>query len=207
MPKVVDHAARREQISAAVQRLVGREGIDGLTMACAAEAAGVSVGQLQHYFDGKDMLLEDMFIRYAHRIRRRAGELAEAAVTAKAPIRDVVLEALTDRLPLNEERLRDHRMWLAFMSRASVEPQMAAQYDLVLAGQLALLSQAIHNGKECGEVPESTEPEPAAVHLLALADGLAMQHGGNRRPAEPATAQLLAAVVAQIFPGRCRQWD
>ncbi|MFD0559498.1 TetR family transcriptional regulator [Stackebrandtia endophytica] len=206
MPRVVDHAARRRAISEAVQRLVGQEGLDGLTMARAASAAGVSVGQLQHYFDSKDALLEDMFARQVHRMRRRAGELAEASVGARSSIRSVVVEALTDRLPATPEQLGEQRVWMAFLSRASVRPDLSVQYETAFDHQLNLLGQAVHNGKECGEVPTDTDSTSAAWRLLALTDGLAAQQSSRPNPDSVSAARLVTEAVSEVFPGRCRQW-
>lgn len=205
MPKVVDHAAGREPISAAVQHLVGRVGLDGLTMTPAAEAAGVSAGRLQHYFAGKDPLLADMFIRYTPRVRRRAAVPAEASVRAKTAIRDVVTAALTERSPVTTERsVGEHRMWPAFMRRASLCPELAAQDGLAVNRQLDLLSPAIHNGKECGEVVEQTDP--ASATILAPTDGLATQQR-NRPCRSLDVSSVPADAVAQVFPRKRRQWN
>ena len=40
MPKIVDHDSQRGTFAEAVMRLVGREGLEGLTMRAAATEAG-----------------------------------------------------------------------------------------------------------------------------------------------------------------------
>ena len=48
MPKVVDHAARREQLAAALWRVVVRDGVEAASLRRVAAEAGWSVGSLRH---------------------------------------------------------------------------------------------------------------------------------------------------------------
>src|SRR3954470_17307803 len=58
MPKRVDQEARRRRITDAVARIVERDGSAAVTISRVAAEAGVSQGQIQHYFPGKDDLLD-----------------------------------------------------------------------------------------------------------------------------------------------------
>ena len=57
VPKKVDHAQRRREISAAVVRLAARRGLQGVSFREVAAEAGVSVSLVQHYFGTKENLL------------------------------------------------------------------------------------------------------------------------------------------------------
>lgn len=207
MPKVVDHESRRETITAAAQRLVTAHGLDAVTMASIASEAGISVGQLQHYFDSKDELLADTYRRVIERLWRRVETATRASVDDHSPIREVVLQGLSELLPLDEARASDHRVTLAFIGRTSASAALSRRYAETVGGIRTRLALAVHNGKECGEVLPDTEPEREALRLLALTDGLALYLGSATEPTAAAESlDLVRTEVERVFPGRCRQW-
>ncbi|MBO0881627.1 MAG: TetR family transcriptional regulator, partial [Mycobacterium sp.] len=57
MVKQVDHEQRRAVIAAALWRIASRDGLAATTVRQVATEAGVSVGQVQHYFTTKDEML------------------------------------------------------------------------------------------------------------------------------------------------------
>jgi AcrR family transcriptional regulator len=69
MPRRVDHAEQRRVITAAVARIVARDGIAAVTMRDVAAEAGIKLGRLQHYMASKDQLID-----------AAAGDEATAAV-------------------------------------------------------------------------------------------------------------------------------
>nr|WP_275128679.1 TetR family transcriptional regulator [Streptomyces monomycini] len=57
IPKEVDHRGRREAIARALWRVVEQRGVIQLTMRVVAQEAGMSLGQLQHYFASRTAML------------------------------------------------------------------------------------------------------------------------------------------------------
>ena len=57
MPKIVDHAERREEILEATRRVILKRGLDGVTMRNIAAEVGKSTGLVNHYFEDKSGLL------------------------------------------------------------------------------------------------------------------------------------------------------
>ncbi|MGK5643465.1 TetR/AcrR family transcriptional regulator, partial [Streptomyces sp. URMC 126] len=57
MPKQVDHRERREAIARALWRVVEQRGVAHLTVREVAREAGMSHGQLQHYFASREAML------------------------------------------------------------------------------------------------------------------------------------------------------
>lgn len=207
MPKVVDHQARRIQVADAVQELITEKGLDQVTVARTAAAAGVSVGHVQHYFPTKDEMLRFTHERVVRKVIDRVSTLGERATRQRLPIRDVVVEGLAEWLPIDERRRSAHRVNLAFLGRTVDNPSLADAH--AETGRLirSMLATAVHNGKECGEVPDGTEPEPAALELHCLVEGLGQQLGSDADAARAALAlDLLTARVRAVFPGRCRQY-
>src|SRR5690625_2815459 len=56
MPRIVDHAARRTEIVYALWAVIHEKGLDSVSFRAVAEAAGVSIGRIQHYFASKEEL-------------------------------------------------------------------------------------------------------------------------------------------------------
>ncbi|MFJ1787330.1 TetR family transcriptional regulator C-terminal domain-containing protein [Streptomyces anulatus] len=72
----------------------------------------------------------------------------------------------------------------------------------------SMLATAVHNGKECGEVPDDTDQDLTALELHSLAEGLALRLGSNPDAATSRTALTLASARVQaVFPGLCRQYE
>src|SRR5437870_2760635 len=71
MPKVVDHAQRRDEIALVACRVVAQHGFDGASMVRIAHEAGYTTGMLAHYFDTK----QDIIIAALRLILRRIEEL------------------------------------------------------------------------------------------------------------------------------------
>ena len=57
MPKVVDHAERRDEIALVACRVVAAYGFERASMARIAREAGYTTGMLAHYFDSKQDII------------------------------------------------------------------------------------------------------------------------------------------------------
>ncbi|GAB2586968.1 TetR family transcriptional regulator [Paractinoplanes abujensis] len=208
MARTADHDARRQQVAEAVERLVASEGYDAVTVAKTAAAAGISVGLVQHYFPSKDDMLLHAFTHVRERTERRVLADAERADQAGARIEQILLGALTELLPLDDRRRRECRVELAFTGRAVDNPRVAEALGRGNAHLRATLARAIRNGKECGEVPASTDEQAEAARTLAVLDGLKL-HAYT----EPATMTAdaaraaLAGELARVFTGECHHRD
>ena len=171
MPKQVDHRERRGRIAEALWAVAERDGIAAATVRHVAAEAGVSVGQVQHYFSTKDEML--LFAL------RWVGEEFGAGITARIGAlpepRDpyeVVRIVLTERLPLDPRARIYVQALVAWLGRAIANPELA-RYMLegtrllrdYLAGQLRLAQRS-------GRVPARVDPVRTADGLLAFADGL-----------------------------------
>ncbi|MFI7285135.1 TetR family transcriptional regulator C-terminal domain-containing protein [Streptomyces anulatus] len=62
--------------------------------------------------------------------------------------------------------------------------------------------------KECGEVPDDTDQDLAALELHSLVEGLAPQLGCEPDAATSRAALALVTTRVQaVFPGRCRPYE
>ena len=162
MPKQVDHDERREELAAALWRLVMREGIEAASIRRVAAEAGWSTGSLRHYFATQSELLAfamDLVVR-------RVTERLEALPRTGTP-HERALDVLGQVLPLDAERHAEMQVWLAFTTRSFVDPALRAARDQAHA-QLRRTCHAVAVGLG------ARRPSLAAERLHALVDGLAL---------------------------------
>ena len=164
MPKVVDHDARRREITGALWRLAAREGLEAASLASVAAEAGVSKGRVQHYFASRDELLA--FAASALRERLGARVRAKVAAAGEDP-RAVVRALLAGLLPLDEEGRADALVGSAFLVRAIADPAARAQLRTGEEEILAALTDGL------AALPGVRDPRAEAEVLHALVGGLA----------------------------------
>src|SRR3954464_14500290 len=116
MPKIVDIAQRRAELTEATARLIARSGIEAATMREIAAEAGWTTGALTHYFaDKRELLLATFEASLAARRSRRA-ELNDASAGAR------LRASLEGALPIDEDRRRHWLVTLAACSHATGSP-------------------------------------------------------------------------------------
>jgi TetR/AcrR family transcriptional repressor of bet genes len=168
MPIQVDHEGQREHVTSLAARLVAREGVAALTFRRVAEAAGSSTAIVSTYFTGKRDLLLSTFRAAASRTTVRF----EAAIDAGGSLQDC-LEAW---LPLDEDRLTDWRVIVAFWGVAVTDPELAAVQDGHVGRARARVEKLLR--AERGGSTDSrplAERERLAQQILALMLGIALQ--------------------------------
>src|ERR1700683_3355427 len=98
MPKIVDHAQRRDEIALVACRVVAENGFEQASMVRIAREAGYTTGMLAHYFDSK----QDIIIAALRLILRRIDErLTQPKALGTRPD---LLALLTEALPLHAHR-------------------------------------------------------------------------------------------------------
>ncbi|MFA7764719.1 TetR/AcrR family transcriptional regulator [Streptomyces sp. NRRL S-448] len=204
MPRVADHDERRHQVAAAVGRLIAGGGLDGVTVAKTATEAGISVGLVQHYFRNKDEMLLFTYEQVLEQIERRVTALVERSESVGTRIEHIVLDALAESMPLDDERLQEWRVALAFTGRAADDARLGKAKVAALCRTRSLLAKAITNAQECGEVPPATDPAREAARIAAYTEGLTTHLYADPAGMPPSAA--LAALgdhLASVFTGDC----
>jgi TetR/AcrR family transcriptional repressor of bet genes len=78
MPKVVDHAQRRDEIAHVACEVVAQYGFEQATVARIARAAGYTTGMVAHYYDSKQEIilaaLRRMLLRIEQRLTRERAD-------------------------------------------------------------------------------------------------------------------------------------
>lgn len=166
MPKIVDHDTRRREIVAAVWALIARSGLDAVTMRDLAAEAGYANGALAPYFRSKDEILQVAF-QYAVECTDVRARQAVGDATGLDALRRLCHEIM----PLDETRLLEARVVVAFWGRALHDRRMAnihaSTTETWRRRMTGCLAQARASGQILGEVPD----EQCADTLIAALAG------------------------------------
>jgi len=117
LPKLVDHAQRRDQIALVACRAIARRGFAHATVAHIARAAGYTTGMVAHYFDSKQQIILAALRLILRRIELR---LTPRAGTGAADLLGVLSEAL----PIDAQRRTECAFWIAFWGQLPADPEL-----------------------------------------------------------------------------------
>jgi TetR/AcrR family transcriptional repressor of bet genes len=117
MPKIVDHAQRRDEIAHVACQVVAQYGFEQATVARIARAAGYTTGMVAHYYESKqDIILAAlrlMLLRIEERLTRErdSGESG-------------LLEVLSEAVPADAQRFTECAFWMAFWGQVSADKKL-----------------------------------------------------------------------------------
>ncbi len=168
MPRVVDAEQRRRELVDLTAQQIALVGLDRVTLREIARAGGWSTGIVSHYFSDKKELLLATFRSRAELAGRHAHTLVE---NGRAPL-EAFLEAV---LPLDEERLLNWQVWLAFWGSAVGDQELsAAQQDRHDSFQRDLVA-ALEVERDHGRLRAGLDLEHESLRLIMVVDGIALQ--------------------------------
>jgi AcrR family transcriptional regulator len=117
MPKIVDHAQRRDEIAHVACQVVANYGFEQATVARIARAAGYTTGMVAHYYESKqDIILAALrliLLRIEERLTRER-ENGEADL----------LEVLSEALAIDAQRFTECAFWMAFWGQVSADKKL-----------------------------------------------------------------------------------
>lgn len=177
MPKVVDPDARRDEVADAVFRVVRRAGFEQASLRNVAEEAGLAIGSVRHYFAGHTELMtfamRVSIERVSARLEERLGPLL-AARDGERRAEGVEL-MLSELLPLDEQRLEEAAVWLAFTTAARTRPELAPVAREAYDGMRRLVGRIIEGVARHGRLRPGAEVAVETERLCALIDGLTVE--------------------------------
>jgi TetR/AcrR family transcriptional regulator, transcriptional repressor of bet genes len=153
---------RRQDLIAAAESVLAREGVGGTSVRAICAEAGVSPGLLRHYFEGVDELIA----RAYEAVGQRIDAALEAALAAAPPDpRARLLAYLTASFapPVLDPNLL--AAWIGFWSLVKTKPRIAAIHAASYADFRARLERLL---AEAG----ADDTRRAAIALTATVDGL-----------------------------------
>ncbi|MFC7878577.1 TetR/AcrR family transcriptional regulator [Isoptericola sp. NPDC057391] len=167
MPKLVDHQERREAIAHALWRVVDQHGWSRATLREVAREAGVSLGQLQHYFASRSAMLTFAMEFAADRTADRV-ERGLAALEDPPHPRDVLRVVLGEMLPLHPDARASSRMSAAYVLEALHDPALRERAGLGLRDGRATVERLVREAIARGQIAPDRDPDVETDLLLAL---------------------------------------
>jgi TetR/AcrR family transcriptional regulator, transcriptional repressor of bet genes len=117
MPKIVDHAKRRDEIAYVACQVVASRGFEQATVARIARAAGYTTGMVAHYYDSKqDIILAALRLM----LLRIEARLTRERVRGEATL----LSVLSETLAIDAPRFTECAFWMAFWGQVSVDRKL-----------------------------------------------------------------------------------
>ncbi len=167
MPKQVDHRERRECIAHALWTLVDEQGWARATMREVAREAGVSLGQLQHYFSSRAEML-NFAIEFAGEQTSRRVARGLAALDQPPHSREVLRVVLIELLPLRPDARVTSRMNAAYVLEALHDSALHRQVAAGLRDGRAMVERLVRQAINEGQIPPGRDPMIETDLILAL---------------------------------------
>ncbi|MFE9722995.1 TetR/AcrR family transcriptional regulator [Streptomyces sp. NPDC005794] len=192
----MNHEARRTRLVEAVWSLAVRGGIEQVSLRKVAEEAGVSMGQIQHYYSSMQALIRDALDRAVRAVNATIENAVNAADTTSP---EAVLRACLHALiSPAQESARLMRFALAAAGRAVSDPTMAKVLapgdDEMLTFTAGLITAA---REERGSKPRCEERADADI-CWSLATSLGVDLALGYRTPE-AAGRLLDHHIEQVL--------
>ncbi|MFL3654541.1 MAG: TetR/AcrR family transcriptional regulator [Halioglobus sp.] len=167
MPKIVDHPARRREISAIAATLIAEGGMEVATIREIAHRSGYSKGVIEHYFNGKAELISGALDWVNQGYASRAAQ-ATFGLSGLAALRKRI-EAI---LPLNRAVTNEWKVRLVFWSTAAIETELRTQQAERFENAVEFYASDIRVAIEQGDIAAGSAAKPLAHRLFASTIGL-----------------------------------
>lgn len=171
MPRVVDHAKRRQDFIEAACETILECSLERTTVRAVAEKAGYTTGALVHYFGDKEELIQQALNHFGDQVRARMVA-AEQSNRGRAALRELMMQAL----PVDQASAGRWRVWLAMWYRSETSAAMRSEQRRRYTEWLSRLGAALEESVADGELPGSTQVEDEARAIAALVDGTGVQY-------------------------------
>lgn len=187
MPVLVDHAKTRDSIAELACGIVAREGLHALTMRRVAAEAGTSRAIVSTYFrDMRDLVLATFQWVAAQQVRQ--FEDAEARGLGVAGC----VESL---LPLDQRRLDDWRVTIAYLGYAAADEELAAIERQRLDGAVVRFERLLM--QEQGVARSTAAIRREAQRIVSSLLGVAIDYAFD--PQAQAQPRMRAQMVQRVL--------
>lgn len=164
---------RAREILEAARRLFAAEGYAGLSMRGVAQAVGINLSSVQHYYRDKDTLVEAVLLYQMDRYQAAVAEL-ETSLAGAGP--EARLRAALDLFLAEARRPDVGGVFMEIWSLANRHPAAARVMEQVRRRERLQFMQLVH-----GVAPglDDAERTRRARLMIALIEGLTVQLAGD----------------------------
>ena len=154
MPKQVDPHERRTLLADALLRVAATRGLMDVSLRHVAAEAGVTAGMVQHYFRTKD----EMMVFALDVVSARVQARLEADPTTHDGPRALVRALLVQLLPVDDDRVLEGRVAIAFHAYAASRPAVATRLRDDTRGMRAMIAEQIPVRRDAAPSTPSRPP-------------------------------------------------
>lgn len=195
MPPSRKGARRKTEIIDAALRIIGRDGIEAVSMRAVAAEASVQLGTVTYYFGDKEELIEAAFLRHTQRETARiVAAIARLGTLTQADLArglaDFVIEGVTQ---YREQLITEYQFMGAAARRENLQRASAAWLQSLLAHLEATVAAF-----------SSLSPKTDARLILAVIAGLEVDNLSV--PPGPAGERAIRAILERLFQGLGQLW-
>lgn len=179
---------RKLQIMQVTERLIAEFGFDGLRLRDVANAAGVSIGLIQHYFVTRDALVLETL---SHASWRRAEEWSSLGAGVADPVEQmhVLLKgSITDRARC--------QAWMETCAASTRHPDLSQMTARIYEAWQSAFRAALDGGVQVGAFRPVVPLDQIQDTLMAMVDGLMVASGLQVVEFDDAYCALLLQDVA-----------
>ncbi|MDO4769896.1 MAG: TetR/AcrR family transcriptional regulator [Brachymonas sp.] len=185
--------AKRRHIMDAAIRCFGKNGFHGTSTNQICAEAGMSPGNLFHYFPSKQALIaaiiESEHALYAARFAELRAE--PDAFVALEKIARAVLDQCSN--PLHA------RLWLEIAAESAANEEIGQTMAACIASYQKDLAALVRRGQAAGQIAADLKPKDVAMWLLAMSDGFAVQMLGRGSDSLAKHTEVLVPLVRRLL--------
>ena len=192
MPRGVAIPELREQLFAAVDRLLVREGPSGLTTRAITTEAGCAKGILHNHFSGLDGFLAEYVLASLRTAQETVAKLPAQA--GQATVADNLAEMASSLL--RSRVLAAHTMVMFRPSVVSRLRETRRHWSPDLSALERTIIRYLDAEKDLGRVAAAVDTSAVAIALVASLDRILMTRSTDATTAQNSLAGVVAVLVA-----------
>jgi AcrR family transcriptional regulator len=162
----------RARLLKAAGAVFAERGYDRASLDDVAVAAGLTKGAVYSSFHSKEELF---YALMRERIRERL-ELVTKAVERQATVRDITRDAASALAELISSQAEWHLLFIEFWARAVRDPDLRDEFARERRSARELIASLLQEQAAAANVELPAPAEQLAIAVLALANGIAIEH-------------------------------
>lgn len=167
MPKVVNHEARRQEISAIAARLIAQGGLEAATIREIAHSSGYSKGVIEHYFDNKKEIISGALAWVNSCYQLRVDKLTRGLTGLNA-----LRKRLEATLPVNKIVRDEWKVRLVFWSIAAIHKEYRQQQEQRFVRAIEHFEGDIKQAMALGQISSRLDCSVQARRIVNMATGI-----------------------------------
>lgn len=172
MPKIINHAERKDQIVEAMFRIIHYNGFEKATLREIAREAGLSLGSVQHFFPKQ----KDIYTFAMDVIYQRFEERMERAVQVHQGALENAVRMLKQIVHVNtEEERMENDIWLKFSIMATMNPEYHETKDRFRRVNFHFAQDILNMLRQNGYMKNSADIKDSANSLVIFIHGLVFE--------------------------------